>query len=101
MSLLIEISIITYYLYPVKGKPDTSNSRRIIIIVTTTSAGVFLSIVLIALSIKYRKQRKQASKLSSPVNIPLSVETPREPLPIDEVINYGHSVGNTVNARYI
>jgi hypothetical protein len=42
-------------------------------------------IVLLSL-IKY-KRRKRATKLSSPVNIPLTDETPKDSLPIDQV-NY-------------
>ena len=68
------------YLYSVKGKTDS----RIIIIATTVGGVVFLCIVLIVLLIKY-KLRKRAPKVS--VNIPLTVETPQQSLPIDQV-NY-------------
>jgi hypothetical protein len=68
-------------------KGTTDDSSRIIIIATTLGAGVFLSIVLIVLLIKY-KRRKRAPKLSFLVNIPLETnETSPEPLPVDEV-NY-------------
>ena len=68
------------YLYSVKGKTDST----IIIIATTVGGVVFLCIVLIVLLIKY-KLRKRAPKVS--VNIPLTVETPQQSLPIDQV-NY-------------
>ncbi|CAB4005731.1 MAM domain-containing glycosylphosphatidylinositol anchor 2 isoform X4, partial [Paramuricea clavata] len=66
-------------------KKRTDDSSRIIITATTVGAGVFLSIVLIVLLVKY-KRRKRAPKLSTPVNIPLETnETSPEPLPDDEV----------------
>jgi cellulose synthase/poly-beta-1,6-N-acetylglucosamine synthase-like glycosyltransferase len=68
------------YLYSVKVKTDST----IIIIATTVGGVVFLCIVLIVLLIKY-KLRKRAPKVS--VNIPLTVETPQQSLPIDQV-NY-------------
>jgi hypothetical protein len=50
-------------------------------------AGVFLSIVLIVLLLKY-KRLKRAPKLSTPVSIPLETnEISPEPLPVDGV-NY-------------
>jgi hypothetical protein len=70
------------YLYSVKEKTGST----IIIIATTVGGVVFLCIVLIVLLITY-KQRKRASKLSSPVNIQLADATPKESLPIDQV-NY-------------
>ncbi|CAB3992973.1 MAM and LDL-receptor class A domain-containing 2-like [Paramuricea clavata] len=68
-----------------KDKGTTDDSNRIIIIATTVGAGVFLSIVLIVLLMKY-KRRNRASKLSTPVfNIPLETnEISPEPLPVDE-----------------
>jgi hypothetical protein len=66
------------YLYSVK---ETTGSRMIII-ATTAGGVVFLCIVLIVLLITY-KRRKQAPKLSTPVNIPLTDATPQESLPIN------------------
>jgi hypothetical protein len=78
---------IKYQILFCSDKGTTDDSSRIIIIATTVGAGVFLSIVLIVLLVKY-KRRKRASKLSTPVNIPLETnETSPEPLPVDEV-NY-------------
>jgi hypothetical protein len=75
------------YFYSDKGTTD--DSSRIIIIATTVGVGVFFSIVLIVLLIKYKRwNKRRASKLSSPANIPLEAnETSPEPLPVDEV-NY-------------
>ncbi|CAB3980379.1 MAM domain-containing glycosylphosphatidylinositol anchor 2-like [Paramuricea clavata] len=73
---------------PPRDKGTTDDSSRIIIIATTVGAGVFLSIVLIVLLVKY-KRRKRASKLTTPVNIPLETnETSPEPLPVDEEAVY-------------
>jgi hypothetical protein len=73
------------YFYSDKGTTD--DSRRIIIITTTVGAGVFLSIVLIVLLIKY-KRLKRARNLSSPINIPLETNKISPALlPFDEV-NY-------------
>jgi hypothetical protein len=48
-------------------------------------AGVFLSIIIIVLLVKY-KRLKRALRLSTHVDIPLeAVETPYESLPIDQV----------------
>ncbi|CAB4013633.1 Hypothetical predicted protein [Paramuricea clavata] len=64
------------------------DSIRIIIIATTVGAGIFLGITLIVLLIKY-KRLKRASKLSTPVNIPLEVnEISPQPLPVDEETVY-------------
>jgi hypothetical protein len=67
-----------------KGTDDFS---KIIMLATTLGFSAFLSIVLIVLWIKYNRL-KRASKLSTPVNIPLETnDTSLEPLPVDEV-NY-------------
>ncbi|CAB4030779.1 Hypothetical predicted protein, partial [Paramuricea clavata] len=72
----------------ISSKKIADDSSRIILISTTVGGGVFLSIVLIALLVKCQRQ-KRASKLSSPVDIPLeAVGTPQEPLVIDEEPGY-------------
>ncbi|CAB3989870.1 MAM and LDL-receptor class A domain-containing 1-like [Paramuricea clavata] len=64
-----------------KGTDDFS---KIIMIAITLGFSVFVNIVLIVLWIKY-KLLKRASKLSTPVNIPLETnEISPEPLPVDE-----------------
>jgi heme/copper-type cytochrome/quinol oxidase subunit 2 len=79
--------------------PSVDNNRssgsRIIITATVVGGVVFLCIVLIVLLIKYKRQ-KQAPKLSSPVHIPLTVETPQELLPIHQV-NYLRMVSLELN----
>jgi uncharacterized membrane protein (DUF4010 family) len=65
------------------GRTDDSS----ISIATTVGAGVFLSIVLIVLLMKY-KRCKRAPNMSTPVSISLETnEISQEPLPVDEV-NY-------------
>jgi hypothetical protein len=73
------------YLYSVKVRTD--HSSRIIAIATTVGAGVFFSIMLVVLLLKY-KRRKMAPMLSTPVHE--AVETASESLPIDQV-NYSWS----------
>ncbi|CAB3992974.1 stabilin-2-like isoform X2, partial [Paramuricea clavata] len=83
-----------------EDKGTTDDSSKIIIIVTTVGAGVFLSIVLIVLLMKY-KRRQRAPKLSTPVNIPLATnETSPEPLPVDEQEEVYETVVNVDQGFY-
>ena len=87
-SSLIEITInFLVFKDSVKETTDCTDDSGIIIniIIATTVAGVFLSIIIIVLLVKY-KRLKRALRLSTHVDIPLeAVETPYESLPIDQV----------------
>ncbi|CAB3990324.1 Hypothetical predicted protein [Paramuricea clavata] len=65
----------------IEGRTD--DSSKIIITATIVAAGVFLSIVLNVLLVKYKRQNKRrASKLSTPDNFPLEILP--QSLPVDE-----------------